>query len=210
MDSSTSLRRDEHEVGQLVNDDHDARQLLERFVRCGKGVIARKVLDVVLGEELVALHHLVDRPLQGARRLLRVGDDRNEQVRDAVVGRKLDHLRVDHDEAHLVRRGLIKERNDERIGADGFAGAGRAGDEDMRELGNVADDVVARNVLADGKGDTRFVLCKLAGLQHVADVDGGDELVRHLDADDGDLIEGWARCARPTRRAQGRCRRQGS
>ena len=43
-------------------------------------------------------------PLQRARSLFRVGDDGDEQVRDAVVGRKLDHLRVDHDKAHLFGR----------------------------------------------------------------------------------------------------------
>ena len=98
------FRRDEHQVGQLVDDDDDARQLFERFVRLRHLIVGGEVLDVVLGEHLVALHHLVHGPLQCARSLFRVGDDGDEQVRDAVVGRKLDHLRVDHDEAHLFGR----------------------------------------------------------------------------------------------------------
>ena len=37
-----------------------------------------------VGEELVAPLHLVDRPLERVRRLLHVGDDRQQHVRDAV------------------------------------------------------------------------------------------------------------------------------
>ena len=98
------FRRHEHQIRQLVDDHDDARQLFKRFVRFRHLIVGGKILHIMLGKHLVALHHLVDRPLQRARSLFRVGDDRNEQMRDAVVGRKLDHLRVDHDKAHLFGR----------------------------------------------------------------------------------------------------------
>ena len=142
----------------------------------------------MLGKHLVALHHLIDRPLQRARGLFRVGDDRNEQMRDAVVGRKLDHLRVDHDKAHLFGRRLIEHRDDERVRADRLTGARRTGNEHVRQLRDVADDVPAADVLTNGKGRGGGVLRKLARFKYRADIDGRNELVRHLDADDGDLV----------------------
>ena len=67
-------------------------------------VVALEVLRAGVGEDLRAPLHLVDRPLERARGLLRVGHDRQEQVRDVLVGRQLGHLRVDHDHPHLGRR----------------------------------------------------------------------------------------------------------
>jgi hypothetical protein len=54
------------------------------------------------GEVVVALVHLLDHPLQRLGGLLRVGDDRRDQVRDALVGRELDPLGVDQHHPHLV------------------------------------------------------------------------------------------------------------
>ena len=182
------LRRDEHQVGQLVDDDDDARQLFERFVRFRHLIVGGKVLDVVLGEHLVALHHLVHGPLQRTRGLLRVGDDGDEQVWDAVVGRKLDHLRVDHDKAHLFGRRLIEHRDDQRVRAHGLTGACRTSDEHVRKLRDIPDDVLAADVLANGEGRGGRMGGELRGFEHRADADGRNELVRHLDTHDGDLV----------------------
>ncbi len=146
------LGRHQHQVGQLVDDHHHAGQLFHVLVRLGQGVVARQVLDALFGEHLVALHHLVHRPLQRAGSLFRVGDHGDEQVRDAVVGRQLHHLGVHHDETDLVRRGLIEQADDEGVGAHGFTGAGGTGDEHMGQLGDIADDVLAADVLAHGEG----------------------------------------------------------
>ena len=43
--------------------------------------------------------------LQRVGRLLGIGDDRGQQVRDVLVDAQLDPLGVDQDEPHLVRRG---------------------------------------------------------------------------------------------------------
>ena len=57
----------------------------------------------------------------------------------------------------------------------------------MWHLGNVADDRLAGNVLANGKGQAAFRIRERRRTDTLADKDGIDRLVRHLDAD-RDLI----------------------
>ena len=125
------LGRRHHEVGQLVDDDHDERHRLELQVglvrvlrahaRDGLGVLDRRVVllgvaDLAeVGERLESLLHLVDRPLQRVGGLLRVDDDRRQQVRQVLVDLELDHLRVDQDELDLVGSRLEEDRRDERV-----------------------------------------------------------------------------------------------
>ena len=124
------LAGDHHQVGHLVDQDDDVGQLLERELlvlvdrlarlaveaglhRAGQrlalgarlgdaGVEAVDVAHADLGHLAVAVLHLAHRPFEGDDRLLRVGDDRGQQVRDAVVDRELQHLRIDHDEPALL------------------------------------------------------------------------------------------------------------
>ena len=58
----------------------------------------------------------------------------------------------------------------------------------MRQLADIADDAVAADILADGKGDLRLVLCKLRRVDDLARHDDRYDPVRHLDADHGDLV----------------------
>ena len=106
---------------------------------------------------------------------------------DAVVRRQLHHFGVHHDKAHLIRRGFIQQADDQRVGTDGFTGAGGAGDQHMGQAGDVADDAVAPNVLAHGKGHGTGVGGELSGLDHVPDPHGGHSLIGHLNAHGGDL-----------------------
>ena len=106
----------------LVDDDDDLRHLVHRLavfilvaVRLGEGVVALEVAHVVLRKDLVALEHLRDGPVQCAGCLARIGHDRDEQVRDAVVDAELDDLRVDHQKAHVVRAGLVQQADDQRV-----------------------------------------------------------------------------------------------
>ena len=161
------LGRGHHQVGQLVDDDHDERHRLELQLRIvgvlgphardDLGVLDRGV--VLLGvahlaevrERLEAVLHLVDGPLQRVRRLLRVDDDRREQVRKVLVDLELDHLRVDQDQLDLVGPRLEEDRGDERVDADALARAGRAGDQEMRHRAQVVHDRLAVDVLAEAR-----------------------------------------------------------
>ena len=109
-------------------------------------------------------------------------------MRDTVIDAELDHFRVDHDKAHLVRRRLIEQRENEAVHAHALAAAGRTGDEHMRELGNVADDAVAPDVLADGKAELGSGVLERGRIDDVTQVNGADNFVRHFHADRGDLI----------------------
>src|SRR5262249_59987798 len=82
-------RRDHHQVGELV-DDHDPVGQL--FFGRDRAVVALDVADLLGLQRLVALVHLADDPAQPGGGLLRVGDDRREQVRDALVHRQFEPL----------------------------------------------------------------------------------------------------------------------
>ena len=67
----------------------------------GRSLKSADVAHAGLGENGVALFHFVDHPAQREEHLFRIGDDRDDEVRQGVVNLHLDHLGVDHDEAQL-------------------------------------------------------------------------------------------------------------
>ena len=134
---------------------------------------------------LVPLLHLADGPPQRVRGLLRVDDDRREQVRDVLVHPELEPLRVDHDQPHVVRRRAVEDAREHPVQADRLARAGRSGDEQVRHGGQVRDERLAVNRLAErerqlgGRAHVRLRLEQLAERDRLA-VHVGD-----LDADGG-------------------------
>ena len=109
-------------------------------------------------------------------------------MRNAVINAELNHFGVHHDELDLFWLRLIEKRYDQRVHAHRLTGAGRTGDEQVRQSSDVADDAVAAYVLADGEGDLRFALFKLRRVDHIARKYRRDDAVRHLDADHGNLL----------------------
>ena len=139
------VRRDHHEVGELVDDDDDGGHRLLREMR----VVGLHVAHIVLRELRVALLHLLYGPVENRGCLFRLGHDGHHEMRDAVVVRKLDHLRIDEDELHLVGLRFEEDARDERVDADGFTGARRAGDKQMRHLREVGEDGLSADVHAE-------------------------------------------------------------
>ena len=131
----------------------------------------------------VALVHLPHDPLQRHHRLGRVGDDGGQQVRDVLVDRELDHLGVDHDHPQLLRRQPVEQRQDHGVDRHRLARAGGAGDQQMRHAGEVGDDRLAGDVLAQRQRQARAAAGVDVGLQQLAQIDGGAALVGQLDAD---------------------------
>ena len=190
-------RRDHHQVGELVDHAQDVGQrrlvaALRARVELGQGARA--------GERhvRVALLHLAHEVLQRRGGLARRGDHRREQVRDRVVVVELDLLGVDEHHADLVRRGAQQDRGEHRVDRARLAGAGRAGHEQVRHLGQVGADRAARHVLAEPHGERRPVRRRL--LEDVAEVDDPPARVRHLDADG--LLAGDRREDADVRRGQ--------
>ena len=112
-------------------------------------VVLLDVADAFGCERLVALLHLAHRPAQRVGRLLRIDDDRREQVRNLLVHPELEPLGVDHDQPHVVGRRAVEDARQHRVQADRLAGAGRAGDEQVRHRGQVGDVRLAVDRLAE-------------------------------------------------------------
>ena len=110
-----------------------ADRVLDRLAAI-RGILhlAVETADVAHAErrhELITPLHFGDAPAQRIRRLLHVGDHRRQQVRDALVDRELEHLRIDHDHAHVLGRRLVHQAQHHGVDADRFARARRAGDQ---------------------------------------------------------------------------------
>ena len=114
-------------------------------------VVAVDVAHAELGHFLVALFHLAHGPFQRDHRLLRIGDDRREQMRNAVIDGELEHLGIDHDQAALVGLEAVDQAQDHGVDGDRFAGAGGAGDQQMRHAGEIDDHAFAADGLAEAE-----------------------------------------------------------
>ena len=174
------LRARHHQVGQLVDHDQQVRKRLlparaERTVRLGQ------IAGADDREPLVAALHLGDDVREDGARLLRVRDDRRQEVRDRLVVVELDPLRVDQDHPHLVRGRAEQDRGQDRVDAAGLARAGRAGDQDVRHPGQIRPDGVAGDVLAEPDGERARAARQV--VVDVAERDDPRREVRHLDAD---------------------------
>ena len=180
IESSTSAGRDHHQVRELV--DH-AQDVGQRRLVAGRAHLVEVLQRARAGERHVgvALLHLAHEVLERDRGLLGRGDHRRQQVRDRVVVRELDLLGVDEHHPHLVRRGLQQDRGQHRVDRARLAGAGRAGHQQVRHLGQVGADRAARDVLAQPHRQRRPVLRRR--LEDVAEVHDPAARVRDLDAD---------------------------
>jgi len=122
------VRRGEHQVGQLVDDDDDVGE--DGFaVRRKLVVVGLDVARAGFGEQLVPALHLLGSPQQHRHRALDIDDDGRDQVRDAIVDRQLDALRVDHQQAQRLGRVRQQEGSDDRVDAHRLARARGARDE---------------------------------------------------------------------------------
>ena len=104
-------RGDHHQVGELVDDHEQIRVGLQHplaalgrlHLAAAHGLV--EVVDVpvpVRRQVVVPKIHLSYDPLERLGGPLRVGDDRRDQVRDALVRGELDALGVDKDHADVL------------------------------------------------------------------------------------------------------------
>ncbi len=204
------LARDQHQVGHLVH-DHDqighglgtdllalvdgaalfveagldgAFEMLALFLSlAGALVVAGDVADAELGHPAIAVLHLAHGPLQGHDRLLGIGHDRRQQVRDAVIDRQLQHLGVDHDETALGGRVAIQDRQDHGVDPDRLARAGGARDQQVGHPRQVGDIGLAADGFAQRQRQQMALLVVFARGQKVAQEDGLALGVGQFDAD---------------------------
>ena len=159
-----------HQVGQLVDQHHDYRQGVERLGRIrGQAerigqffalfgrvadflVVAREVAHAELGHQAIALFHFRHAPVERVGGLFHVGHHWRQQVRNVLVDRHFQHLRVDHDQAHFFRCGAVEQRQDHGVDRHRLARTGGTGHQYVRHLGQVRHHRLAGNVLAQHHG----------------------------------------------------------
>ena len=147
------------------------------------GVEPFDVADAELRHFLVAVLHFADRPFQRDDGLLRVGHDRSQQMRNAVIDRQFKHFRIDHDEAALLRLEPVEQRQDHGVDGNRLARSRRARDEQMRHAREIDDDRLAADCLAKRDGEPVFGFLEVLRTQQFAQIDGLAALVRQFDAD---------------------------
>src|SRR6266550_466221 len=172
---------DHHQVGQLVDHDHDVRQPPGELLR-GLVVVGGDVPHTLGRKQLVTTIHLRHGPAQGRRGLVRFDQHGQSEMRQAVVAGQLDALGVDQEKTHVFGRDLEQQAGDERVDADALALARRAGDEQVRHAREVGDDRLARDVVAKAQRELVASLAKRGGFDDLANRDEARRLVRHLDA----------------------------
>ena len=86
--------------------------------------------------------------------LTHVGDDRGEQVGNTLVDRQFQHFRVDQDQSDLTRIGLVEQGQDCRVDTDGFAGTGRACNQEVRHSGKIGYNRIACNIFTQRDGQS--------------------------------------------------------
>ena len=181
-----------HQVGELVDDDHDVGQglffliLVEkqsasdcRTAGCTDRCCGREREASSLRRRSIS----TDGVAQSVGGEFGLGDDGREEVRDSLVHAQLDALGIDQDQAHLLRRCLVEHRHDHGVDGHGFAAASGSSDEHVGHRGEVGDDDAAVDVFAHGEGELASDGGKVFRLDDVAQPDGFALVVRHLNAD---------------------------
>ena len=146
-------------------------------------VVAVDVAHAELRHLLVALLHLAHRPFERDHRLLRIGDDRREQMRDAVIDREFEHLGIDHDQPALVGAQPVDQRQDHGVDGDRLAGAGGAGDQQMRHAREIDDHRLAADGLAEAERQLGGALVVVVAGEQFAQIDLLARRIGQFDAD---------------------------
>src|SRR5690606_4329663 len=146
-------------------------------------VVAVDVANAKLGHLAVAAFHFLDRPFQRHNGLAGLGDDWRQQMRNAVIDGKLQHLRIDHDETALLRREAVEQRQDHRIDGDRLTRAGRPRNQKMRHAGEIGNDEITADILAEREREFRIGALIGGRREQFAQINGLAPLVRKLDPD---------------------------
>ncbi len=104
-------------------------------------------------------------------------------MRDAIEGRELDDLGVDHQEAELGRRLAEEQAHQHDVEPHALARAGRAGDDHVRHRGEVGEVGRADDVAPEHAGHRRLHLLEAAVLDELAQAHRDALLVGDLEAD---------------------------
>ena len=172
-DAGLDLFVGHHQVGEFVDDEDQVRHLLGDAGGVGVVFDFQAVFDfvpaqVVVGadvahahfsQQLVALVHLGDGPLENLSGFVHLGHHRAHQVGDGFEHTHLDHLGVDQHQLELVGPLGVQETHDDRVHAHALTRAGGAGDEHVGHGVEVLHQGVAAGVFAQEHGQLHLGDC---------------------------------------------------
>ncbi len=191
------------EVGELVDDHHKIWQILVPVCREKLAVLVFLVVVLELvhsgkAEQGVALVHLDTERIKhigripcflydGVLRLLFLRGRRRQDgeivLEKPLVGRELDHLRVDEHEFQFRRMLGIEQRGDYHVESHGLSLLRGSGDQKMRSLSEVEDLDIPRDGAADCDRKLRLGFAEGIVVEHRLERHYGRLAVRNLDSD---------------------------
>ncbi len=86
-------------------------------------VIALKVSHPQQRHQFIATLHLRDAPAETIRRILHVGNNGGEKVRNAIVNRQFQHFGINQNESDFSRGRLVQEADKHTVDPNGLSGA---------------------------------------------------------------------------------------
>jgi hypothetical protein len=158
-------------------------KFLDAVGNADSGIVRGDISDAGFCHIAIPLFHFDGDPAKREENFFRFGDDGDDEVGEAVVHLKLNDLGIDQDEAKIVGAKSVKEAEEESVDADRFSGAGGAGDEGVRKIGQVVDQCRPVNVLSEGNGEMGGGGVPLGTFDEIAEEDFDFRGVGDLDGD---------------------------
>src|SRR5690606_12562848 len=185
-----------HQVGQLIHDHDDIGKVDEAILRAQLLLLYLLVVlfdaaDSCFGEEIIPDLHFSLAALQHAEGFIKVRDDgvaavlrhRNEVICDGLVLLQFDLFWIDHHELQIGRMARVQEPGDKRIQPDRLARASGAGNQQVRELGEVLHEDLPLDGLADGDGQLHFRIAEARRTNYIPNLNQLPVTVGDLHAD---------------------------
>ena len=159
---SLDLAGSHDQVGELIDDDDDIRQVTVAVMRIEPPggeflVVFGDIARPGLLTEFQTVVHLRTERVERIDRLAGIGDDRivlrfhlgEEMPFDLGVEREFDHLGVDHHELQLRGVFAVEQRGDDRIESHRLTLTRGTRDQQVRHLGQIEDVVFVLDRAAD-------------------------------------------------------------
>ena len=109
-------------------------------ITLNKTVIGINILAIIFRKNLVSLQHLINSPSQSTGSLFRIRNHRYKQMRNTLILRKFNHLRVNQQKLYFIRRSLKQNTHKNRVHANRFTGACSTCNKQVRHFSKVSNN----------------------------------------------------------------------